>query len=323
MRSSSPVDRSGVDCTLYWRPMPSTEAPTSPPGRPPEPFSRRKRVRYEELDPDELLHLIDRLEDERSRALRREGIWISLIAHLLLFWFLIYGPRFRSHQPHVVNPNDNKKDLTYLNLPPDAQKEVKPKPKAPLSDKNRVAQSAHPTLDRKTLRQLEAMKKAGPPIPVAPPQAAPQPAPPTPVPPQQAQARPAPPPPPPPQQSLLNEPKPAPTPPARPSFDSGPQNAGDAIRQAERNAAQNPGGISGDYGQNAPSQHPALGFGPEILSDTMGVDFGPYMRRVIEATKRSWYPHHSRVRSPAPGQTGPGWYSLQDLPRWQREGDDP
>ena len=182
MRSSSPVDRSGVDCTLYWRPMPSTEAPTSPPGRPPEPFSRRKRVRYEELDPDELLHLIDRLEDERSRALRREGIWISLIAHLLLFWFLIYGPRFRSHQPHVVNPNDNKKDLTYLNLPPDAQKEVKPKPKAPLSDKNRVAQSAHPTLDRKTLRQLEAMKKAGPPIPVAPPQAAPQPAPPTPVP---------------------------------------------------------------------------------------------------------------------------------------------
>ena len=122
--------------------MPSTEVPTSPPGRPPEPFTRRKRVRYEELDPDELLHLIDRLEDERSRALRREGIWISFIAHLLLFWFLFYGPKFRSHQPHVVNPNDNKKDLTYLNLPPDAQKQVKPKPQAPLSDKNRVAQIA-------------------------------------------------------------------------------------------------------------------------------------------------------------------------------------
>ena len=122
--------------------MPSTEVPTSPPGRPPEPFSKRKRVRYEELDPDELLHLIDRLEDERSRALRREGIWISVIAHLLLFWFLFYGPKFRSHQPHVVNPNDNKKDLTYLNLPPDAEKQVKPKPQAPLSDKNRVAQIA-------------------------------------------------------------------------------------------------------------------------------------------------------------------------------------
>jgi TonB family protein len=234
--------------------MPSTEVPTSPPGRPPEPFFKRKRVRYEELDPDELLHLIDRLEDERSRALRREGIWISFIAHLLLFWFLFYGPKFRSHQPHVVNPNDNKKDLTYLNLPPDAQKQVKPKPQAPLSDKNRVAQSRHPTLDRKTLQQLEAMRRAGPP-----------------------------------QQSLLNEPKPAPTPPARPSFDTGSQNAGDAIRQAERNAAQG-GAPSGDYGQNAPSQHPAMGAGADILSDTMGVDFGPYMKRVIAATYRSWIP---------------------------------
>jgi TonB family protein len=269
--------------------MPSTEVPTSPPGRRPEPFSKRKRARYEELEPDELLHLIDRLEDERSRARRREGIWISFIAHLFVFWFLFYGPKFRSHQPHVVNPSDKQKDLTYLNLPPDAQKQVRPKPQAPLSDKNRIAQSAHPTLDRKTLQQLEAMRRAGPPQP-APPQAAP-PAP-APAPQQQAQARPATPPPPqpPPQQSLLNEPKPAPTPPSRPSFDTGPQTAEDAIRQAERNAAQNAGGSSGDYGQNAPSRHQAMGVGPEILSDTMGVDFGPYMKRVIAATYRSWIP---------------------------------
>ena len=114
--------------------MPSTEVPTSPPGRPPEPFSRRKRVRYEELEPDELLHLIDRLEDERSRALRREGIWISVIAHLVLFWFLIYGPR--AHRVHVVNPDANKqKDMTFLNLPPDAQRPVKPPKQAPPSDK--------------------------------------------------------------------------------------------------------------------------------------------------------------------------------------------
>jgi TonB family protein len=269
--------------------MPSTEVPTSPPGRKPEPFFGRKRARYEELDPDELLHLIDRLEDERSRAMRREGIWISFIAHLLLFWFLFYGPKFRSHQPHVVNPADLKqKDLTYLNLPPDAEKRVTPPKQAPPSDKNRTAQSAHPTLDRKTLQQLEAMKKAGPPVPVAPPQPAPQPEPPAPAAQsqQQAQARPATPPPP--QQSLLNEPKPAPTPAAKPSFDTGPQDAGEAIRQAERNAAR--GGPSGDYGQNAPSQHSAMAVGPDILSDTMGVDFGPYMRRVIAATYRSWIP---------------------------------
>ncbi len=82
-------------------------------------------MRYEELEPDELLHLIDRLEDERSRALRREGIWISVIAHLILFWFLFYGPR--AHRVHVVNPDANKqKDMTFLNLPPDAQRPVKP-----------------------------------------------------------------------------------------------------------------------------------------------------------------------------------------------------
>ena len=291
MRNPSPVVRSGVDCTFICRPMPSTEVPTSPPGQRPEPISGRKRVRYEELEPDELLHLIDRLEDERSRALRREGIWISVIAHLLLFWFLFYGPKFR-HQVHVVNPDINKqKDLTYLNLPPDAERQVKPPKQAPPSDKDRVAKSAHPTLDKKTLQQLEAMKRAGPPIPAAPQPAPPQAAPPAPQPQQQAQARPATPPPPPPQQqSLLNEPKPAPTPPSKPSFDTGPQTAGEAIRQAERNAAQNPGGTSGDYGQNAPSQHPAMGVGPEILSDTLGVNFGPYMRRVIEATYRSWIP---------------------------------
>jgi outer membrane biosynthesis protein TonB len=249
-------------------------------------------VRYEELEPDELLHLIDRLEDERSRALRREGIWISFIAHLLLFWFLLYGPKFRSHQPHVVNPDAIKqKDLTYLDLPPDAQKRIKPSKQAPPSDKDRVAQSAHPTIDRKTLQQLEAMRKAGPPIPAAPQAAPPQPAPPAPQPQQQAQARPATPPPPQPtQQSLLNEPKPAPTPPVKPSFDTGPQNAGEAIRQAERNAARNPGGSSGDYGQNAPSQHSAMAVGPDILSDTMGVDFGPYLQRLIDATYRSWIP---------------------------------
>ena len=33
-----------------------------------------------------------------------------------------------------------------------------------------------------------------------------------------------------------------------------------------------------------------MAVGPDILSDTMGVDFGPYMRRVIQATYRSWIP---------------------------------
>ncbi len=272
--------------------MPTTEVPTSPPDRPPEQrLFRRKHARYEELEPDELLHLIDRLEDERSLARKREGIWISVIAHLIVFWFILYGPRILGHQPHVVNPAlQHRKDMTYLDLPPDALKHVKPKPNAPLSDKNRIAQSPRPTLDQKTLRDLQAMRRAGPPAPVPPrpQQQAPQATPPQ----QQAQARPQPPAPAPApikpsQQAEVEAPKPAP---AQPNFNNGPQTPGEAIRQAEQNAAQSRGQSSGDYGANAPSEHPPISAGADILSDTLGVDFGPYMNRIIAATKRSWYP---------------------------------
>ena len=58
-----------------------------------------------------------------------------------------------------------QKDLTFLDLPPDALKKIKPKPTNTLSDKDRVAQTQHPTLDRKTLEELEAMRRAGPPAP--------------------------------------------------------------------------------------------------------------------------------------------------------------
>ena len=269
--------------------MPTTEAPTSsPPGRRPDSLFRRKRVRYEDLGSDELLHLIDRLEDERSRARLREGIWISVLFHIVLFWFIAYGPRVLWHEPHVVNPADqDHKDLTYLDLPPDALKQIKPKVEAPPSDKNRVAQSDHPVLDRKTLQQLQAMRRAGPPLPApTPPQAAP-----APQPPQQAQAptqRPQPPAQPlqPTEQSQLEAPKPAPT---RPDFNNS-ATPGDAIQNAIQGAARNPAPSGGDYGANAPSQHPAMNAGADILSDTMGVDFGPYMSRIIADTYRSWLP---------------------------------
>ena len=38
------------------------------------------------------------------------------------------------------------------------------------------------------------------------------------------------------------------------------------------------------------NQHPGAAGGAEILSDTQGVDFGPYMQRVIRETYRTWDP---------------------------------
>jgi TonB family protein len=66
--------------------------------------------------------------------------------------------------------------------------------------------------------------------------------------------------------------------------------AGEAINQAARGAAAPQQEDSGDYGANRTPQHPGLNGSAEILSDTMGVDFGPYMQRVIAATYRSWTP---------------------------------
>ena len=68
--------------------------------------------------------------------------------------------------------------------------------------------------------------------------------------------------------------------------------AGSAIEQAARAAAQNRGGgYGGQGGDLGLSQGKAGGImGPmEILTDTMGVDFGPYLNRVLHDVRESWY----------------------------------
>jgi TonB family protein len=87
------------------------------------------------------------------------------------------------------------------------------------------------------------------------------------------------------QQSQIEAPRPAP----KPSFDTGHGTIGQDLQQMARQA-RGAGQYGGEMGANAPAQHPGLQGGAEILSDTMGVDFGPYMQRVIFDTKRAWYP---------------------------------
>ncbi len=299
--------------------MPIFEVPANAAGTPPEPPQSGsnepkgsssgeptdRRRRYETLDRYDLLHVIDELEDDRSRSRLREMFWISIIAHLLFFWYLAYGPRYLFHHVLVRDPSvilkQRAKELTYLDLPPDVLKQ-QPRPKRPevMSDKDRVAQSKNPTIDRKTLQQLEAMRRAGPPEPAL--QTGPRPAPQQPqgqpAPQQQAQQPPPPAPQPRPSQPLPSNqqaqleapaPKPAPT---TPNFKVAPANPADAIQQAMRQSRQ-PGSYSGgggDMGQNAPSAHPGNSGAVDVLSDTLGVDFGPYIQRVIYDTKRAWYP---------------------------------
>ncbi len=280
--------------------MAATQTPPNPPDPPLEPRRENASARYESYEHHELLSMIDDLEEERWRARVREGIWVSVILHLLIFWFIIYGPHVLFHRPYVIDPltalaqREKQQQLTYLNLPPDALK-MKPKRSDVISDQNHVAQSAHPTLDKKTLEELEAMRRAGNPAP-----------PPTPQPQQSPAQQPAQQ-----QQELPSSPKPQPQDEAQTNAPSEPrpnvtqnQNApqkssnsaatptmsvGQMIREAEKSAARSHNfGQSGDTGAGAPDHHPGRQSGVEVLSDTMGVDFGPYIKQVIQATQNSW-----------------------------------
>jgi hypothetical protein len=66
---------------------------------------------------------------------------------MIVAWYLLYGPKYIYHV-HVVDPSvimkQRQKDLTFLDLPPDALKQVKPKPTPAISDKDRVAADAAP-----------------------------------------------------------------------------------------------------------------------------------------------------------------------------------
>ncbi|MHB1022278.1 MAG: energy transducer TonB family protein [Acidobacteriaceae bacterium] len=284
--------------------MPITETPPSPPSetpsRQPDAPALKSSGRYDGLEHHELLHIVDQLEDERARARFREGIWIALLLHVIVFWFLAYAPRVLFHAPRVISPVDvfkqRAKDFQYLDMPPDLVKKQKPKDTNIISDKDRVAQTKNPVIDKKTLAELQAMERAGHPnAPAAQPAPQPQQTAPGPQAPQVAQQQPQAPQPQPKQsqplqnsqQAMLEAPKPAPP---KPSFAAGGGgSAGDMLRQAMRAAAQNPGD-DGNFGDNAPVQHSGLNTGMEVLSDTMGVDFGPYLQRLHHDIQMAWEP---------------------------------
>jgi TonB family protein len=69
--------------------------------------------------------------------------------------------------------------------------------------------------------------------------------------------------------------------------------AGSAIEQAARAAAENRGrygsGSAGDYGLSQGRTGAKAMDQAEILTDTMGVDFGPYLTRITQIVRQNWY----------------------------------
>src|SRR5258707_12652508 len=66
---------------------------------------------------------------------------------------------------------------------------------------------------------------------------------------------------------------------------------GAQIQEAARGAAARRGGgggQEGDFGLGTGAHGRQLG-ALEILSDTQGVDFGPYLQRILQDVKENWY----------------------------------
>ncbi|MGO9124726.1 MAG: TonB family protein [Terriglobales bacterium] len=246
---------------------------------------------YREID--EAPTLIIQLQDDLTYARRREAFWISVVVHLLVVLLVVNSARIAGlipRQTAVLSSNalPQDKDLTYLELPPDQQRPPAKRPDTNIiSDKDRIATSKAPQIDRQELKKILDSSRPGRPgssgAPEQPSTGA------------EAQNAPAPQPqqapPPPPADQNLNARLQTPALSPRDAFATGPRYVGSATEQAARAAAVTRGGSggeNGDFGLGLGKQGRAYG-ALDVLSDTMGVDFGPYLARVLHDVKMNWY----------------------------------
>ena len=242
-------------------------------------------------------------EMELARWRRRALFLTSIFLHVFLIMFIVFAPDLLRRGKLMMGiPVTERRNpqMTTLFIPPDLLKSLRePPPEARPSDKNRRAQGRSPIIDPHGLKMPYSRGNTPEPeiargAPLVPPPAA---AAPTPMP--------ASPPPPPPQ------PKP------EPQADTGlhlddvnPTNSaggagkfrlpsmspGQAIQQSMQGAAHGSyhpsGGGSGGGGDSDlefNNLHPNFSTeAPTILSDTRGVDFGPYLARLVYIVRRNW-----------------------------------
>lgn len=239
------------------------------------------------------LHLLlsDLYQDDLASYRRREAAWISGLVHVVVILLLLFAPHLLSGPSVKFVPMQEKEDTTFLELPP-AQLKIKAPPKTNIiSDKNRLAQSRTPTPTKEALHKLIDPRNPGRPAkPPQPAQAQQQAA----VTPQQqpapqqgaaqtpAQQQPT--------QTAKLQPPPLPPKPRNPFTIASP---GSTVNQAIESVANSPSVTSmpfggGDYGSGLRPKVSTRG-DLEILSDTLGVDFGPYLRRLKLTVQEHWY----------------------------------
>jgi outer membrane biosynthesis protein TonB len=270
--------------TLETPPNPASATPPEGEGTPSPPRQepaaiKVKAGRFGELDHSELVHLLDSLDDERSKARFRESIYISLFFWIAVVAFLIFAPRIFPRRPEFVMPSGLHRDeQATLTIPPAVRHAMEhpprfksaprgpatPQPPAQQAPVQQPAQQQPPAAN-------PAQQQAAP--PAAPPATVQQSQLPQPTAPQQA--------------PLPSAPAPSTAPP-RPSFGNPNTSARDMIQQATRPPG---GGGFGDSGiPRAPGINHGMGAAPQILSDTQGVDFNPYLNKIMREIYETWLP---------------------------------
>ena len=267
--------------------MAPTETPPNPaptesqqtPVNEPIKFSTRK---FGELDHTELVQLLDSLEGDQAKSRFRESIYISVIFYLALAWLLVYGPKYIFHTGTIVPTASSvreKERLTEMALQHELEK-TPPKPAKPA-----------PKLDKKVIEHLQEMQRARevakavetPPAPAPAPAPAPLPSQAPPVAQSQLPATPMPQPQPRQQAAIPDSPMPSTPAPQTPG-----QSIADAMRPSNQPRLGGGGRPEASTGSRVGQQ--GAGTGVEILSDTRGVDFTDYIKRLLRMVKSAWLP---------------------------------
>jgi outer membrane biosynthesis protein TonB len=199
----------------------------------------------------------------------------------VIFVVILTAPKWLPGKIVILPAASTHKQTTFLTLPSDLQ-HVKPPRTDVISDKNRIAQTRTPVPSRETLRMPQRPGAPARPAPAPPQQAMQQ------TPPAEQQQSPA---------NQGQQPQPpaqtarvqTPNPPANPFKIGAP---GSVVQQAIQSSAGSHGTnrvrFGGDYGVRHERTSDPRG-DLEILSDTMGVDFGPYLQRVVYLVREHWY----------------------------------
>src|SRR6202158_3515365 len=122
---------------------------------------------YRSFNPDDVPHLLIQLQDDLSRARKREALWLSVILHLFVIILLWNSEKLMMLWPHkavdlVIRTDvDRSKDAMFLDLPPDAQKLMRRPDAKVISDKDRIATSKAPQINREELKKILESARPG------------------------------------------------------------------------------------------------------------------------------------------------------------------